>query len=544
MSLVPRRLPRGARVSEPLVRSTPAPTPCAARAAGSAVWYRAVPHTAAAWHAHAASVRGAFAAGAWLDALGPAFDAGGAARERLARAADGQGVVLTTGQQAGLFGGPIYTWSKALSALALADAHERATGIPTAPVFWAATYDADFAEAGVTHVAVGPEVERLALVPSGAAHRAMRDTPVGEVGDLTRALARASGSAADADVLALVASCYASGATVGGAFVALMRALLQPLGIAVLDAGHPAVCAAMRPLLERALHRAPAVDAAVRARDAALADAGCRPAVSGVRGLSLVFGVEQGERRRVPIARAAEGAAGALGELEPNVLLRPLAERAILPTVAYVAGPAERAYFAQASAAADALDAEMPVVLPRWSGRILEPHVRRILARYALDAEELHDYHAVLGRLARDRMPDGVATGIARLREGIDAALDALASEGAAAGSEPPLLGPRVVDGARRSLAHRVDRLERRAVAAEKRRSEALVRDLDVARAALFPLGAPQERVLNLVPFLARHGRALLGAMLERAREHAAALIPEGAGGDAPAPHGHRADRV
>ena len=67
---------------------------------------------------------------------------------------------MTTGQQPGLFGGPIYTWSKALSALALANGLEQATGVPVAPVFWAATYDADFAEASVTHVALGSEVKR------------------------------------------------------------------------------------------------------------------------------------------------------------------------------------------------------------------------------------------------------------------------------------------------------------------------------------------------------------------------------------------------
>ena len=532
------------RVTEPVVRSNPVPVPCPARVAGAGQWYRAQPATAEEWRAHAAGVREAFASRDWLGALAPAIAASGAARARLDRVAAEGGVVVTSGQQAGLFGGPIYTWNKALTALALADAHERATGVPTAPVFWAATYDADFAEAAVTHVAVGPDVERLAMDPPAFAHRAMRDTPLGDVHALAAALRRAAGAGADPDVLATVEACYARDATVGGAFVALLRALLEPLGIAVLDAGHPAVRAAMRPLMERALGAAAAVDAAVAARDAALAEAGCTPTVSSVRGLTLVFGVAHAERRRVPLTRAAEAAAGALGELEPNVLLRPVAERAILPTVAYAAGPAERAYFAQSGAVADALGVALPVVVPRWSGVILEPHVRRILARYAVDPDELRDPHAVAGRLTRERVPEGVTAALARLRGGLDAALDALGREAPAAAGDPPLLGPRVLEGARRDLAHRVDRLERRVVAAEKRRSAALLRDLDTARAALVPLGQPQERVLNLVPLLARHGRALLHAMLDRAREHASALIPHPRAEPAAAPHAQRVDRA
>jgi uncharacterized protein YllA (UPF0747 family) len=80
----------------------------------------------------------------WLYVLRPAFAASGAAAARLERVAAGRGIVVTTGQQPGLFGGPIYTWSKALSALTLADEIEATTGIPAAPVFWAANDDRRF----------------------------------------------------------------------------------------------------------------------------------------------------------------------------------------------------------------------------------------------------------------------------------------------------------------------------------------------------------------------------------------------------------------
>ena len=108
-----------------------------------AEWFGRRPGGAAAWKAHAEAVRAEFAGSRWLAGLRPAFDPSGPAKERLERVAAEHGVVVTTGQQPGLFGGPAYTILKAVSALALADRIERETGIPTAPVFWAATDDAD-----------------------------------------------------------------------------------------------------------------------------------------------------------------------------------------------------------------------------------------------------------------------------------------------------------------------------------------------------------------------------------------------------------------
>ncbi len=485
-----------------------------------AAWMPRAPAGADDWRDHAKSVRGEFAQSDWHRRLAPAFAAQGAAAERLARSANGRGIVVTTGQQPGLFGGPMYTWSKALSALAFADELERAGGVPVAPVFWAATYDADFAEAAVTFVARDGDVERLAMPDPAVPGRRLCDTPLGDVRPLAAALERASGSAVDRAVLDLLRASYAPSETVGGAFVRLLRAVLEPLGIAVLDGSHPAVMTAGRPILERALTAASAVDAALRAREGELRAAGYEPKVPHVKGLSLVFAVTEGVRRRIPIADAARAGAASL---EPNVLLRPIVERAILPTAAYLGGPGELAYFAQVSAVASALDAAAPVALPRWAGMIIEPHVERILQRHALSVDDLRDPHAADTRLARRQMPDAVEAAIAHYRASLDNANRAL---GAAVDSEKSPLAPdAVLEGARRTIAHRLDRLERRLVAAVKHRERELMHDLAVARASLFPLGRPQERLLNFVPMLARHGAPLVAAMRRAAAEHAAALV-------------------
>jgi bacillithiol biosynthesis cysteine-adding enzyme BshC len=508
-----------------------------------ASWYRARPRTPADWHAHAEAVRAEFASGDWLRRLAPALGSSGAALARLERVAGGRGIVVTTGQQPGLFGGPMYTWSKALSAIALAEAVERVTGIPTVPVFWAATYDADFAEASVSYVIHGASVECLRMEPPEQPGRAMSDTPLGDVSALYRALERAAGSAVDTAVLELVRAAYGTEETVGSAFVKLLRPVLEPLGMVVLDAGHPAVREAEHPLMVHALAESEVVDGALRRREQEMRAQGYEPKVAHVDGLSLVFENDAGERRRIPLARSAEVARGnTRHDLEPNVILRPVAERAILPTAAYVAGPSELLYFAQTSAAADALGAAVPLAVGRWSGLVLEPHVQRILARYELNIDELRDPHVVLTRLVRERLPDDVRRALVRYRAALEAAAEDF-SRTVASSTTPPLVPEAVAAGARHNIAYRLDRLERRVIAAEKRRQEMLVRDIDTAAASLFPLGTPQERLLNLIPLLARHGTTLLHEMLDRARDHAASLVGDARAAPHPSDYEHTSGR-
>jgi bacillithiol synthase len=215
------------------------------------------------------------------------------------------------------------------------------------------------------------------------------------------------------------------------------------------------------------------------------------------------------------------------------VLLRPILERSLLPTVAYVAGPGELAYFAQAAALAPILGAPTPLAVPRWAGVIVEPYVDRILDRYGVSLEEVRDREAVVKRLVAQRIPSAVSKAIVDMREMAHRAVDALRS--ALTGDRPPLVDKRVVDGAEGQLMHRVDRLERRVLAAAKRRETEIVEHVDAAHAALYPLGKTQERVLNLLPMLTREGPGLLDTMRRAARDHAASLVQApGAVTDAP----------
>lgn len=508
--------------TEPLGGS---PLTVAALAGQAEGWYPSAPATPSAWRARIEEVR-ASAPDGWLAALAPALAAGGKAAERLERVAGGRGVVITTGQQPGLFGGPMYTWSKAISALALADVLEEVTGIPVAPVFWAATDDADLAEASTTWVALPGGAERLRLPPAEADGRPMAEIPLPDLAMQLATLRRAAGSAPDPTPLELAERAYQDGTTVGDSYVQLLRGLLEPLGIAVLDASDPTVRSAARPVLVEALRRAPAVELAMAARTREIEDAGFTPQVALVEGLSPVFLYEPAGKRRVPVAEAAAVASDSAVALGPNVLLRPVVERAILPTAAYVAGPGELAYFAQVGAVADALELSAPLAVPRWSMTLLEPHVDELLRRHDLTPGDLANAHAPERALADASLPEPIRTSLAELREAVSNAAARLTrlSDGLVPDSVP--------EGAARAVEHRLDRLERRYRAAVRRRETRAFTELATLRGALRPGGMRQERALNILPFLARYGVRLFDEMLAAARVHARSLTGTGTAGD------------
>lgn len=493
-------------------------------------WYSARPAGADEWSAAATQVasefagryEGRYAGRSWLSDLLPAFAPSGAAADRLNAASGPDGIVVTGGQQPGLFGGPLYVLHKAVTVLELADALAVATGRPVAPVFWAATDDADFAEANHVSIVRRGKLERLSMAASDATGRSMSRIPLGDLSEQMRRLEEACGSAPAPGALEAVHAAYTSGATVGNAYVVLLRTLLEPLGIAVLDASHEAVRTAASKAIGAALAHAEAVAAALAARSKAIAAAGFHAQVADVPNLSLVFEtLDDGTRRRVPL-RGAQAAAESTtsNRLGPNVLLRPIVERQILPTVCYVGGPGEVAYFAQVSAVADALGLAVPRIAPRWSGTLLEAQIEAILVRLGASMDDFGDPHAMEGRVARKGVAPAVQSAIEELRSALDSSSERMLGD---AQTSEPLA--RSIGTMRAGVEHRLQRLERRYAAAIKQAGSEDLRDVEFVRATLYPDGAPQERVLSFIPFIARYGTAVIDAARAQARLHVASVI-------------------
>ena len=504
-------------VSEPLSGNPLAATAIAESAPPG--WYEPQPRDHAGWRERVERVRSDFGED-WLVRLGPAIEATGVAKERLESVAAGRGVVVTTGQQPGLFGGPIYTLSKALSALALADALQKASGVPVAPVFWAATDDTDFKEASSTVIAVPGGAQLLRIDHSEQLGRPMAAMPLGDTSTQLESLARSAGSTIDGSPIDLLERFYTTDATIGSAYVGFLRALFAPLGIAVIDASHPATRAAAKPVLTAALERADEIARAVTGRNQELEAAGFAAQVQDVPGLSLVFSAASGGRKRVPIKAARKHAN--LDDLGPNVLLRPVIERAILPTATYIGGPAEIAYFAQIAPIADTLGVARPAIVPRWSCTIIEPHVERIIEKLGLLPEDLRDPHEAEARVARSHLPKRVIEELEATRAALNDRLNALTR---AVVEENAPIGPAVTGGLGANLMRRLDRFERRLIAASKKLHADVMQEIGTARGSLYPLGKPQERALNFVPMLARYGPMLRDDMLSGARVHVERLL-------------------
>ncbi|HST06563.1 MAG TPA: bacillithiol biosynthesis cysteine-adding enzyme BshC [Gemmatimonadaceae bacterium] len=487
--------------------------------AAPAGWYEETPRGTAAWKQRVEATR-TRSASDWLERLAPAFASNGGARARLEASAGGKGVVVTTGQQPGLFGGPIYTISKALSALAFADTLQEATGVPVAPVFWAATDDTDFKEASSTVIAVPGGAQLLRIDHTETLGRTMAAMPLGDVSDQLEALTHGTGSTIDPTPLELVKKFYGQGQTVGSAYVSFLRALFESLGIAVIDASHPATRAASRSILSDALRHSGEIAARIADRNREIEAAGFAPQVQDVPGLSLVFSTVAGARRRIPIKAA--GKQDNAADVGPNVLLRPVVERAILPTATYIGGPAEIAYFAQISPIADQLGVTRPAIVPRWSATIVEPHVEKILEKLYLLPEDFRDPHEVEARVARSHVPKRVLDELEATRDALEKRLDQLSD---AVAQESATVSTNVTGGLRANLLRRLDRFERRLLAAAKRQHGDIMNEIATARGSLYPLGKPQERSLNFVPLLARYGPGLRDDMLREAAAHARRII-------------------
>lgn len=443
-------------------------------------------------------------------------------------------LVVTTGQQPALFTGPLYAVHKALSAVALAAQLSRRWGRSVVPIFWVASDDHDFAEAN--HAAwLQPDgslhVETLPARPASAALRPMAQEPLGPgveraISALGEALAPWEGGD---EVLRWVRTHFRAEATIGAASGAALAELLAPLGILCLDGSHPALKARGAVLVRRALEDARGVDQALAGRAAQLVADGRDPGVAVGDGATLVMLEGPGGRDRLVVdgggfvARHGGeryGTAELLslldsepGRFSANVLLRPVLERHLLPTVAYVGGPGELRYLALAEAVYRQLGVTPQLPVPRWSGYLVEPRVDRVLAKFGASIEELlAPGERLEARVARSQLPPEADPALAALRRTIEEEYGIL--ERAATEVDPTL--ERSIGGLKRRALSGLDRAEKKLVQHLKRRHATETEQIRRARTALQPGGRPQERVLTVAPFLARYGPGILGQLRDQ----------------------------
>ncbi|MCI0356651.1 MAG: bacillithiol biosynthesis cysteine-adding enzyme BshC, partial [Acidobacteria bacterium] len=408
---------------------------------------------------------------------------------------------------------------KALTAIKLA-AEATQSGTDCVPVFWLATEDHDLAE--VNHVTLLDGDGRLHALRTPS--HGVEDAPVGtvrlgeEIEGVLDAAARALGSA---EAEQFLRQSYRPGETLGSAFGRLFSLLFRDSGIVLLDASDPELHRIAEPVYRGAALAADDLTRDLLRRNQSLEAAGYHAQVKVTPSSTLLFQIQNGVRS--PILRVNGGfqvgteklTAEALAsritqqpeQFSSNVLLRPVAQDYLLPTLAYVGGPAEVAYFAQASVVYEELLGRVTAVVPRLSATLVEPRVQRLLQRYRLAGPDAFQGAGQLRELlARHSLPAGLDaefdSAAASLAQSLDSVTRALE------GFDPTLAS--AAGKARSKMRYQLERLRGRAARAQLRRSELLARHAEEIAASLYPHKDLQERTLGGISFIARYGTGLL----------------------------------
>ena len=466
---------------------------------------------------------------------------------------------VVTGQQVGLFGGPLLTLLKAATAIRRADDATRA-GHPHVPIFWLASEDHDRAEAnhavfpeiarpqsaeGETETPQPPNRLRTLRLPSAAAAVPVGNLALGK--GIAPLLAELKPLLGEGPAHALLASLYTPDATYAEAFGKLMMRVFARHGLIVIDPAPRAFHALARPVLRAAIEQAIPLQAALMQRSRALEAAGYAAQVLVAEESSLLFLLEEKTGARLalktPAAKKAAWTAGAKNystaellaileaepeRISPNALLRPVMQDALLPTSAYIGGPAEIAYFAQSQVVYEAILKRATPILPRLSATLVDGGSARLLTRHGLELTDLFaGPDALAQRLGARYMPVEGKRRLSAAGETLDRELIALMAwmESLDAG-----LG-RSAGTAASKMRYQMNRLRRLAANFELNREQMLRRHAHKLCQMLYPGGQLQERVLASAWFLQSGSESLATLLVHSAGgERAGHRVIRGAG--------------
>jgi bacillithiol biosynthesis cysteine-adding enzyme BshC len=425
-------------------------------------------------------------------------------------------VAIVTGQQVGLFSGPAYTVYKALTAVKAArELTER--GVSAVPVFWLATEDHDFAE--VDHVWVfgadhQPVKIQMAGVPDNGSH------PVGGIRLQDIPLDALRSALADLpftnDAVAMVERAYRPGETMGSAFAGMIKELFAPYGLLLIDPMQRALREMAAPLMREVVERMPELADALMVRSKELVERGYHAQVLVDKTTSLAFLLQDGQRlalrhQKLPTQELAQRAA----DLSPNALLRPVVQDYLLPTAAYIGGPAELAYLAQSQVLYGKLTGRQPAAFPRACFTLLDERSHKRMVRYGLGPTDLFGGEQTLNDIIAGRLvPERLRARLDRTKAAFSNALDALRDDldhfditlAAALGTS------------RRKIEYQVGKIARKTATQIMARDEQATRDARSLNGLVFPEKHLQERFYSIVPFIAKFGTGLVDELYSAVR--------------------------
>jgi len=459
-----------------------------------------------------------------LEAMNRRFGAGQETLDNIQLLRESDCIAVVSGQQAGLFTGPLYTIYKALSAVKLAGCL-RQRDTKAVPVFWIASEDHDFAEVAKAEF-IGRDCQLKNVQVTDALHR--EGQPVGQVvvnesidTVVDQLFELLPNSEFADDIKALVKNAWQPGRGYAESFAIMMTSLLGRYGLIFLDPLDPELKKLAAPLYAEAAQRAPEIASAIEKRSSDLESAGYHAQVlASANSFPLFLHDEQGGRHAVVRVEngkykakdveqeytAEELAALAQEKPErfsPNVTLRAVVQDYLLPTIAYYGGAAEIAYFAQTAEVYRVLERPATPILPRSSLTMIERHTGRVLERYGLTLKDFFEgLEPAIKRVVEEVLGADTAKLFAKTEANVNQELDRLRED--LESIDPTLAG--ALDTGRKKINYQLEGLRSRFVRAQMSRDEAAHRQLQRAFDQLYPNKDLQERHINITSLLARHG--------------------------------------
>lgn len=437
---------------------------------------------------------------------------------------DPRSVAIVTGQQAGLFGGPLYTLLKALTAVRLAEQVQAEHNVPAVAIFWIDAEDHDWNEVKSCGV-LDAELTPLSIAagdPAGA-----HDGPVARV-HLDESVTAAVDALANAlppteftsALLDDLRGAYCPGAGMVDAFARWLEQLLGPRGLIVFDSSDRAAKPLVAQLFAKEIENPGRTSRLAADAGRALAARDYHVQVSPQEDSTALFRLNGGRQpikvhaQGFQVGEPIESASELLRQVvetpesfSPNVLLRPLVQDTLFPTVCYVAGPSELAYLGQLRQVYDAFGLPMPLIQPRLTATVLDTNAMRFLGRYDIPMESLRAQdEAVLNEVLEAQLPPSVEASLEEALTSVQQRMERIAQE-------VQLIDATLEGAARSTLSRMQDDLKKlngKIIQAAKRKDETLRRQFRHAKGQAFPGGEPQERVVGFVYFLNRYGPALV----------------------------------
>lgn len=452
----------------------------------------------------------------------------GASEKTLAniqRLRDGAPAVVT-GQQVGLMGGPLFCLLKAISVATLAEA------AGAVPVFWLASEDHDFEEINFVNLPAADHVPRYAVnVPHA------EGAPVGTIvfGDeIAAAVQQVETLFGKSEVSEFLAGSYRKGENFASAFARFYAKVLGGLDIVFLNPLDSELHRVAQPVYRAALEKSDEINQAMLARGGELEAAGYHTQVKVSESHTLCFYLENGVR--TPIRHNAQGfiigertlsRRDLLAETErcpesfsANVLLRPIVEDYLLPTLCYVGGPAEVAYFAQTEVAYRRLSSHVTPIVPRIFATLIEPRQDKLLERYGLSLPDVF--------VGPDKLRETIGSRVlpGDLMKRFDVASIHLDQDLEAIREELEKLDRTLLDAAENAttkMRYQLNGLREKAGRAETRKSSELQHHADELSSLLFPHKSLQEREIGAAYFLLRRGVGLVDTL----KQHLKSSCPD-----------------